>query len=120
MPVTYEYTEIHPKEVQRLMSLVDILRDDLIGTIPKYDEQVLRNIASIMSRHMSIVCQCDTCKHSLSYWVKVGDCSYGNDVEEWDCARSDDPRMLDTETVDGLAPEERGECPCYEPRGSEE
>ena len=120
MPVTYKFTEIPPTKVERLISLMDILREDLKGTISKYDEEILCNIASTMAPHRRIVCQCDTCKHSMSYWVKVGDCSYGNDVEEWECARSDDPRMLDTETIDGLAPEERGECPCYEPRGSEE
>lgn len=56
--------------------------------------------------------QCDDCEHSCSYFVKVGDCAYGNDVEDWCCAKDDELTELGW---DGDGP-----CPCHEKRTEKE
>lgn len=57
---------------------------------------------------------CGDCGHSVSYWVKVGDCAYGNDVEDWDCEVSEEMTDEDVELSN------EGKCPHWIPLRVEE
>lgn len=40
---------------------------------------------------------CDNCGNSCYYTVHVGDCAYGNDIEDWDCKVMDQMTDKDVE-----------------------
>lgn len=70
-------------------------------------------------KNMGYPRQCDSCKHMNIESDSSDDGMLSVVIEECECA--DDPRMESVAPYElALAPEERGECPCFEPRGSAE
>jgi len=57
---------------------------------------------------------CEDCGQSIFSWVCVGDCAYGNDVEDWDCEVSDELTDEDVELAN------EGICPRWIPMKVEE
>ena len=51
---------------------------------------------------------CGDCAHAHAYFVRVGDCAYGNDVEDFCCDREDDMTDDDVELANA------GKCPMWE------
>lgn len=52
---------------------------------------------------------CARCRHACSQTVHIGDCAYGNDVEEYGCDVEDRLRDEDNELID------EGRCPLWCP-----
>jgi len=52
---------------------------------------------------------CARCIHACSQTVHIGDCDYGNDIEDWSCAMED--RMND----DDVELSNQGKCPFWSP-----
>ena len=62
--------------------------------------------------------QCRSCKHMITESDSSDDGRFSVTIEECECA--DDPRMGYVDAyILASTPEEREECPCYEPRGKD-